>query len=194
MGVDHDHQLRVRRLLWVLLVFASATSLAGNVTHALTQHRGVESIGPIATATLAPVALLGLTHLLGLWSSIRSRDLIFWCILTGIAALAAAAFRLSFDALRTLAVLYGYGHSDAALFPLILDGLVAVCTLGLVGLTRLTSHAVVHADAAATQARATQTQPAAVPVTQPQVTQTNPVTQPQVTQTNPVTQSVTQVR
>lgn len=139
MGVDHDHLQRVRRLLWALLVFASAASLAGNVTHALMQHSGVESVGPILAAALAPVALLGLTHLLALWSHIRARGGVFWLFLVAIIALATAAFRLSFAALRDLAVTYGYSRLDTALFPLILDGLIAVCTLGLVALTRITA-------------------------------------------------------
>jgi hypothetical protein len=143
VGVDHEHLRRVRQLLWALLVFASAASLAGNVTHALTQHSGAASTGPIIAAALAPVSLIGLTHLLGLWSHIRSRGAVFWFFLIAIVALAAAAFRLSFNALRTLTVTYGYSHTDAALFPLILDGLVSVCTLGLVVLTRIAADATV---------------------------------------------------
>lgn len=81
--------------------------------------------------------------------------------MAAIVALAAAAFRLSFDALRTLAVTYRYSHDDAALFPLILDGLVAVCTLSLVALTRIA------ADTAVTQGDARLRHANASRVTQP---------------------------
>ncbi|WP_138230263.1 helix-turn-helix domain-containing protein [Mycolicibacterium aubagnense] len=136
MTPDQTHR-RVRRLLWSLLAFATTASVSGNITRAVSMHAGVSAIGPIVAAALAPVALLGLTHLLGLWSHIAARGMTYWAFLVAIVVLATAAFRLSFDALRELAVSYGYARFDAALFPLILDGLVAVCTLGLVALTRI---------------------------------------------------------
>jgi hypothetical protein len=177
--VDHEHLQRVRQLLWALLVFASAASLTGNVTHALTQHSGLASIGPILAAALAPIALIGLTHLIALWSHIRSRGVVFWCFLIAIVALSAAAFRLSFNALRTLTITYGYSHTDAALFPLILDGLVAVCTLGLVVLTRIAADATMtHGDAHLRHddaSRVTQpSDPASPTATQPDATVTQP--------------------
>ncbi|KXO98407.1 Protein of uncharacterised function (DUF2637) (plasmid) [Tsukamurella tyrosinosolvens] len=138
MAEQHAHLARTRRLLWTLLVFATVTSLAGNITHSTGMQPAVgAALGPILAAALAPVALLGLTHLLGMWSRISSRGVTYWCFMAAIVAINAAAFRLSFDALRSLAMQYGYGRGDAALFPLILDGLVAVCTLGLVTLSRI---------------------------------------------------------
>lgn len=101
--------------------------------------------GAILAAAIPPLALLSLTHLAGMWSRISGRGVVYWCFLIAVAGIAAAAFRLSFEALRSLAVQYGYSHADAALFPLILDGLIAVCTLGLVMLSRIEA---LHRDAA----------------------------------------------
>jgi hypothetical protein len=120
-----------------MLITASAASMAGNIAHAWEHRDTVTAAGAVAAAAIPPLALLSLTHLAGMWSRISARGIVYWCFLAAVAAIATAAFRLSFDALRSLAVRYGYGHTDAALFPLILDGLVAVCTLGLVVLSRI---------------------------------------------------------
>jgi len=128
-----------------MLVCATAGSTAGNIAHAWTHPSTVTAGGAILAAAIPPLALLSLTHLAGMWSRISGRGVVYWCFLLAVACIAAAAFRLSFDALRSLAVQYGYGHADAALFPLILDGLIAVCTLGLVMLSRIEAP---HRDAA----------------------------------------------
>lgn len=138
MEIDHEHHRRTRRLLWTILVAATATSMAGNIAHALAHQSATSARGPILAAAIPPLALLSLTHLTGMWSRISVRGITYWCFLAAVACINAAAFRLSFDALRTLAVTYGYGPADAALFPLILDGLVGVCTIGLVVLARIT--------------------------------------------------------
>ncbi len=133
------HQRNTRRLMWVILVCATATSMAGNIARAIGHTSAADARGSILAAAIPPLALLSLTHLTGMWSRITARGFVYWCFLAAVACITAAAFRLSFDALRTLAMQYGYGRADAALFPLILDGLVAVCTLGLVMLSRIES-------------------------------------------------------
>lgn len=182
---EQTHQ-RVRRLLWSLLAFATTASVSGNITRAVAMHAGVSAVGPIVAAALAPVALLGLTHLLGLWSHIAARGLTYWSFLAAIVVLAAAAFRLSFDALRALAITYGYARFDAALFPLILDGLVAVCTLGLVALTRIEVAAETRQVTQAVETQTvTQAKRPAAQVTQPAPPVTQPVTQMTRTVTQP---------
>lgn len=136
---DIGHLRHTRRLMWVMLVCATATSMAGNIARATAHHNAVDARGSILAAAIPPLALLSLTHLTGMWSRITARGFVYWCFLAAVTCITAAAFRLSFDALRTLAMQYGYGRTDAALFPLILDGLVAVCTLGLVMLSRIES-------------------------------------------------------
>lgn len=135
---ESAHRNRTKHLLWAMLVSATVTSMAGNIAHAWSHQGAVSVSGAVAAAAVPPLALLSLTHLAGMWSRISARGVVYWCFLIAVAAITAAAFRLSFDALRSLAVQYGYSRADAALFPLILDGLVAVCTLGLVVLARTT--------------------------------------------------------
>lgn len=155
MSAEQRHHHRTRRLLWTILATATVASMAGNVTHAWAHQSAALTGGAIATAAIPPLALLSLTHLAGMWSRIRARGIVYWCFLVAVAAIATAAFRLSFDALRSLAIRYGYGPGDAALFPLILDGLVAVCTLGLVVLSRIEApmHRGVGRDADADEGR-----------------------------------------
>ncbi len=145
----YEIHTRVRRLLWALLAFATTASLSGNVARTVITHSGAAAVGPIVAAALAPFALLSLTHLLGLWSHIAARGPTYWCFLVAIVALSVTAFRLSFDALRSLAIEYGYTPNEAALFPVMIDGIIAVCTLGLVVLTRIEIAALAHQSAAA---------------------------------------------
>ncbi|WP_051088047.1 DUF2637 domain-containing protein [Mycobacterium sp. 155] len=133
-----DHRREVRRIIWTLLIFGAVMSLAGNVVHSISLHGwSWRLIGPVVAAVIPPVALLGLMHLMGTWSRWQEGDGVsYWVFLVGVVALGVAAFRLSFAALRDLAVSYGYGRFDAALFPLILDGLMTLMTWGLVAATR----------------------------------------------------------
>lgn len=133
-----DPLREVRRILWTLLIAATVASIAGNVAHTVILHGWrLSTIGPVVLALLGPIALLGLFHLMAAWARVQGAGLaIFWFYLLAIIGLASAAFRLSFAALRDLALHYNYSRFDAALFPLILDGLIAVCTVGLVAATR----------------------------------------------------------
>lgn len=133
-----DIDREARKVLWATLVFATVCSLAANITHSIRLHHGGwAAVGPVLLAMLAPVALLILFHLLGVWARRAGyRSLTYWVFLLAILGLGAAAFRLSFAAIRDLAMTWGYGYVDAALFPLILDGLIAVCTVGLVAVQR----------------------------------------------------------
>ncbi|WP_255773526.1 DUF2637 domain-containing protein [Mycobacteroides abscessus] len=134
-----DPLREVRAILWTLLVSATVASVAGNVAHTVIVH-GLHwaTIGPVVLALLGPTALLGLFHLMAAWAraAAEAGSAIFWFFLLAVIGLASAAFRLSFAALRDLALGYGYSYVDAALFPLILDGVIAVCTVGLVAATR----------------------------------------------------------
>lgn len=133
---------RVRRMLWALLIFGTASSVIANVSHALLTAGGVlDAVGQTVIGVLAPVFLLGLVHLLGLWSQLRNKGAVYWVFVLAIAALAAAAFRLSFNAVRALAIYFHYSHLDAALVPVMIDGVMVVCTVGLVALDKLTGPA-----------------------------------------------------
>ncbi|KXO88041.1 hypothetical protein AXK56_11690 [Tsukamurella pulmonis] len=130
----------VRRFLWVLLIAGTVGSVAANVAHA---HPG---IGPRIMAVAAPIALLAFTHLVGLWGRIRASGVTYWAILVTVALIAAGAARVSFAAVRDLALAYGYGPLDAALFPLMLDGGLAVTALALVVLSRFEAETATGVD------------------------------------------------
>ncbi|TXI54407.1 DUF2637 domain-containing protein [Mycolicibacterium mageritense] len=151
----------VKKTLWALLCFCTFASITANVAHAVLANSAVDYgwVGPVLIALLAPTILLWLMHLVGVWSrDIRSRGVVFWVILGTVVALAAVAFRLSFSQVRDLAMHFGLGHFDAALVPLMLDGVIVTCTLALVALSWLGDADTVHASAI---------QPAATPAPQP---------------------------
>lgn len=134
------HTSTVRRYLWALLVVGTAASVAANVAHAY------PGIGPRIMAVAAPIALLAFTHLVGLWGRIRTSGATYWAILVTVALIAIGAARVSFAAVRDLAVSYGYGPLDAALIPLMLDGGLAVTALALVVLSRIEADATQSAN------------------------------------------------
>lgn len=138
-----DPMRNVRPILWVLLVGGTLASLAGNVTHAVMHApAGTFPLGPVIAAVLAPAALLGLVHLMGVWArDSRGGGAMQGFLLTAVAGIGAVAFRLSFSAVRDLAKSYGYGTADAALFPVMLDGVIVICTVSLVAASRLTDRA-----------------------------------------------------
>lgn len=186
-----DPLREVRAILWTLLVSATVASVAANIAHALVTHGLTPAaVGPVLFAMLAPVALLGLFHLMAAWTrAAADRSAVFWFFLGAIVLLAGAAFRLSFAAIRDLAIGYGYGWADAALFPLILDGLIAVCTVGLVAATRPRRKAkAVHASlpqrvrawwrSAPADATQTSTQEVEAPVLRDEAPVTQPVEAP----------------
>lgn len=145
-----DPMRNVRPILWVLLVGGTLASLAGNVTHAVMHApAGTFPLGPVIAAVLAPAALLGLVHLMGVWArDSRGGGAMQGFLLTAVAGIGAVAFRLSFSAVRDLAKSYGYGTADAALFPVMLDGVIVICTVSLVAASRLTDRARdAHAEA-----------------------------------------------
>lgn len=177
-----DIRSEVRRIIWTLLIFGAVMSLAGNVVHAFMQHGwSVRLIGPVVAAAIPPVALLGLMHLMGAWSRWTESDGVsYWVFLIGVLALGGAAFRLSFATLRDLAERYGYSRFDASLFPLILDGLMALMTWGLVAATRpkVAHHLTTETAAVAVQEPvAHPDEPVHVPV-QEQVVQEAPLPEP----------------
>ncbi|SHX65975.1 Protein of uncharacterised function (DUF2637) [Mycobacteroides abscessus subsp. abscessus] len=145
-----DPMRNVRPILWVLLVGGTLASLAGNVTHAVMHApAGTFPLGPVIAAVLAPAALLGLVHLMGVWArDSRGGGAMQGFLLSAVAGIGAVAFRLSFSAVRDLAKSYGYGTADAALFPVMLDGVIVICTVSLVAASRLTDRARdAHAEA-----------------------------------------------
>jgi TRAP-type uncharacterized transport system fused permease subunit len=104
------------------LFVATAMSLTGNVTHALLRAPA----GLAAGAALArPVVLLAATHSVAVWVRTHAGGITDWAAPLMTVPLAACAFMLSFDALRSLAVGLGLPTSITWLWPCAIDVAIA---------------------------------------------------------------------
>jgi hypothetical protein len=124
------------RFFWAWLVVATAMSVTGNVAHAVL-HAPAGAVGLAAGAALVPpVVLLAATHSVAVLVRTRATGFTYWCALLMTLALASCAFVLSFDALRSLAVMLGLPESIAWLWPCAIDVAIAQATLCLLSLSR----------------------------------------------------------
>ena len=124
------------RFFWMWLIVATSMSVTGNVAHALL-HAPAGTIALAAGAALVPpVVLLAATHSVALLVRTRAGGITYWCALAMTLALAACAFVLSFDALRSLAITLGFADSIAWLWPCAIDVAIAQATLCLLSLSR----------------------------------------------------------
>ena len=120
---------------WVWLIIATSMSITGNVAHAVV-HAAVGTVGLAAGAALVPpVVLLASTHSMAVLVRIRASGYTYWCALMMTVALAACAFVLSFDALRSLAIMLGLPPAIAWLWPCAIDVAIAQATLCLLSLS-----------------------------------------------------------
>lgn len=127
------------RFFWGVLAFATTMSIGGNVTHALLHAQGGSRLllGVAATVALIPPAVLLLaTHSVSLLVRTRSSGAVYWAAVAITVVLAAFAFRLSFDALKELAVSAGVREGIAWLWPLSVDLTIAQATVALLSLSR----------------------------------------------------------
>lgn len=128
---------RAVRFFWVVLIASSGASIVGNALHAVVHASSVSPVLAAAVATAPPLVLLGSTEGLSLLVKVRRRPtLTYWAALAMTLLLASAAFRLSFDALRDLAVLCGIRPSLAWLWPLVVDVTITQATVSLLALSR----------------------------------------------------------
>ncbi|MGW0247987.1 DUF2637 domain-containing protein [Nocardia goodfellowii] len=125
------------RFFWGELILVAAMSIAGNLVHAwMNAPAGKEPVAAFV-ASFPPVALLAATHGVGLLVRAKNKArLAYWAVVALTAAIAAIAFRLSFDALRELAIQVGMSEHLAWLFPLIIDGAIGQATVALLVLAR----------------------------------------------------------
>ena len=140
-AVLSESELAVRRravrFFWVVLIASSGASIVGNALHAVVHASSVSPVLAAAVATAPPLVLLGSTEGLSLLVKVRRRPtLTYWAALAMALLLALAAFRLSFDALRDLAVLCGLRPSLAWLWPLVVDVTITQATVSLLALSR----------------------------------------------------------
>ncbi|KRQ23290.1 MULTISPECIES: DUF2637 domain-containing protein [unclassified Mycobacteroides] len=128
-----------RRTFWAILVFATITSITGNVTHALlnVQERSTLMLTvAAAVAVIPPTVLLLATHSVGLLVRSINSGWVYKAAVMITVTLAAFAFRLSFDALKELAIHAGVRNSIAWLWPLTVDLSIGQATLALLSLDR----------------------------------------------------------
>jgi hypothetical protein len=95
------------------------------------------------------VVLLAATHSIAVLVRTRAGGSTYWGALVMTFALAACAFVLSFDALRSLAVTLGLPESIAWLWPCAIDLAIAQATLCLLSLSRRGTAVIPANDAAA---------------------------------------------
>ncbi|MGW5572638.1 DUF2637 domain-containing protein [Nocardia thailandica] len=125
------------RFFWGELILVAVMSVGGNAVHAwLNAPPGMELVAAVI-ATFPPIALLAATHGVGLLVRARSSaSLAYWAVVVLTFVIAVVAFRLSFDALRDLAVQVGMSEHLAWLFPVIIDGAIGQATVALLVLAR----------------------------------------------------------
>lgn len=127
---------RAARFFWAWLVIATSMSVTGNVAHAVMQAPANTIALAAGAALVPPVVLLAATHSIAMLVRTRAGGATYWCALAMTLALAACAFVLSFDALRSLAVTLGLPTSIAWLWPCAIDVAIAQATLCLLSLSR----------------------------------------------------------
>jgi hypothetical protein len=128
---------RASRFYWAWLVFATGMSILGNVTHALLVAPGDLRLLAAIASVVPPSFVLGSTHSLGLGLAMRRFAMAYTLGLVMTIGVAACAFLLSFDALRSLAVMLGWPSGTAWLFPIVIDVSIAQATFGLLSLSPL---------------------------------------------------------
>ena len=117
------------------LILAASMSVAGNVGHALliapSDTRELAALG----ALVPPIVLLAATHSAAWLVRARSAGWVYWVALALTAALALGSFALSFDALRSFAVMLGIRESMSWIWPAVIDIAIAHATLCLLSLS-----------------------------------------------------------
>lgn len=123
------------RFFWGWLGASTATSIAGNVAHAVLNTTGSPIIAALASV-VPPAVLLAATHGLAVMVRTQIAGKLFRYALALLVALAVCAFVLSFNALFGLAIHQGGMPREIAwLWPLAIDLSVALSTLALLTLT-----------------------------------------------------------
>ncbi len=118
------------------LIMAASMSLAGNVGHALLIAPSETRWLAALAALVPPIVLLAATHSATWLVRARSVGWVYWVALALTAALALGSFALSFDALRSFAVMLGIRESMSWIWPAVIDVAIAHATLCLLSLTR----------------------------------------------------------
>lgn len=125
-----------RRFFWAWLITATAASMLGNVTHALLNPAAASPVIAAAAALVPSLVLLCSTHGVHMLVQSHITGAAHRAALTITVALAVCAFVLSFDALRSLAIIEAGMHPHIAwLWPLAIDLSITASTVALLALT-----------------------------------------------------------
>ncbi|MVU75875.1 DUF2637 domain-containing protein [Nocardia sp. ET3-3] len=134
------------RFFWSVLAVSVTVSITGNAAHAVLHARSLPIVAA-AVAVVPPAALLaaihGVTVLLRAHASSRAIHLLVTLMTV---LIAVGAFRMSFTALRDLAVLTAIPDREAWLWPMVVEGSMAQSTLAILALAHAPSNRA-HTDA-----------------------------------------------
>lgn len=131
-----DDRRRAETFFVGWLIVAASMSLAGNVGHALLIAPADTRWLSALAALVPPIALLAATHSATWLVRARSVGWVYWVALALTAALALGSFALSFDALRSFAVMLGIRQAMSWIWPAVIDVAIAHATLCLLSLSR----------------------------------------------------------
>jgi hypothetical protein len=119
------------------LILAASMSLAGNVGHALLIAPAETRWLAAAASLVPPIVLLAATHSASWLVRAKSSGWVFWVALILNAGVVLGSFALSFNALRSLAVMVGIRESMSWIWPAVIDIAIAHATVCLLSLTRI---------------------------------------------------------
>lgn len=115
---------------WLLI--ATAMSLAGNIAQAALAAPADRRMFAIGLAFVAPLVQVATTHALSVLVRCQLSGWAYYINVAFTVALAAGAFRLSFDHVASFAVWVGWRESIAWLVPVVIDAGIAHATYCLV--------------------------------------------------------------
>ncbi|ETZ55253.1 hypothetical protein MAHJHV58_46340 [Mycobacterium avium subsp. hominissuis] len=133
---DESARRRAASFCWAWLILATAVSVVANVADAwLNTHTDFRVLAAIKSL-VPPVILLGTTHKVFLLIRARQFGVAFMCSVLLAVLIAAAAFILSYEAIRGLVILLGTSPQRAGLWPVMLDLSIVNSTIALFTLSR----------------------------------------------------------
>lgn len=136
------------RFFWCVLIVSVAVSISGNATHAVLHARSL-AIVAAAVAIVPPVALMTAVHGVTMMLRAHAQSRLIHLLTTFMTILiAAGAFRLSFTALRDLAIMAGIAQPEAWIWPVIIEGSMAQATLALLAIAHTPTDTRAHAASA----------------------------------------------
>ncbi|MEC3915960.1 DUF2637 domain-containing protein [Nocardia sp. CDC160] len=131
-STGHPHHQRAHtRFFWTMLALSAAVSITGNAAHAVLHVSALPTVAAVV-AVVPPIALLGAIHGATILLRAHARARFAQLLATLMTMLiAAGAFRLSFTALRDLAISAAVPEQQAWLWPVIVEGSMAQATIAL---------------------------------------------------------------